>query len=165
MRRTDPSSVDDVCAGVWEIAWRRRDRLPADALPWLLTVARRVLWNHSRGTRRLAALRQRLVADGARVALPPDVPSDRPLREALAQLSASDRELVLLLAWEGLTHAQAAAALRIRPGAFAVRLHRARNRLARALADQGNAGPASSDQDSTAPANSSFSHPTPETTS
>ena len=55
------------------------------------------------------------------------------MHEALGQLSAEDRELVTLIAWEGLTPAQAAAALGVPPGTARVRLHRARTRLRAAL--------------------------------
>ncbi|WP_448641755.1 RNA polymerase sigma factor [Geodermatophilus sp. URMC 63] len=53
----------------------------------------------------------------------------RRVRGALGRLSAEDRELVTLVAWEGLTPAQAAVALGIAPGTARVRLHRARTRL------------------------------------
>ena len=52
---------------------------------------------------------------------------------ALATLKEPDRELVLLVAWEGLTIAEAAAALGCTRAAAAVRLHRARKRLHHAL--------------------------------
>jgi RNA polymerase sigma-70 factor (ECF subfamily) len=55
------------------------------------------------------------------------------LRTALAVLSDSDRELLLLVGWEGLSQAEAATALRISHGAARVRLHRARKRALKAL--------------------------------
>jgi RNA polymerase sigma factor (sigma-70 family) len=48
---------------------------------------------------------------------------------ALDELSPEDRELLTLIAWEGLTPSQAAAALGLAPGTARVRLHRARTRL------------------------------------
>jgi RNA polymerase sigma-70 factor, ECF subfamily len=45
----------------------------------------------------------------------------------------SDRELLLLIAWDGLTPTQAATVLGIAPVTVRVRLHRARNRLRLAL--------------------------------
>ncbi len=48
---------------------------------------------------------------------------------ALADLSDTDREALLLIAWEGLTADQAAQVLGISRNAFGVRLHRARQRL------------------------------------
>ncbi len=77
------------------------------------------------------ALAERAAAHAAVAA--PDLAEAAGLRhdlaQALAGLSERDRELVLLVAWEGLTLAEAAAALGCRRGAAAVRLHRARRRL------------------------------------
>jgi RNA polymerase sigma-70 factor (ECF subfamily) len=61
----------------------------------------------------------------------------RRLRSALHTLSDSDRELLLLVAWEGLTSAEAAAVLGISKVAARSRLHRARHRALQAM--QGNA--------------------------
>jgi RNA polymerase sigma-70 factor (ECF subfamily) len=63
------------------------------------------------------------------------------LRAALAVLTDSDRELLLLVGWEGLSQAEAATALGISPGAARVRLHRARKRALGALAELGPGGP------------------------
>lgn len=134
LRRTGAAYADDVCAEVWLIAWRRMDRVPEDALPWLLGVARRVLANQRRGHRRLAALRDRIARDHPAEAAAPTIPGDRPLAAALGRLRPSDREALLLVAWDELTPGQAVAALGLRPGTFAVRLHRARGRLAEELA-------------------------------
>jgi len=64
--------------------------------------------------------------------------SETRLGRALASLSESDRELLLLLAWEGLSNEEAAGVLEIAPRALRVRLHRARRRLASALAQEGS---------------------------
>jgi len=53
--------------------------------------------------------------------------------EALASLSETDRELLLLTAWDCLSREQLAAAMGIPRGTVAVRVHRARRRFARAL--------------------------------
>jgi Sigma-70, region 4 len=45
----------------------------------------------------------------------------------------SDRELLMLIAWESLSVTEAAEVLGVRAGTVAVRLHRARQRFARAL--------------------------------
>jgi RNA polymerase sigma factor (sigma-70 family) len=132
----------DVVAETFTTAWRRRADLPVDpeeVRPWLFGIARRCLANATRSTHRATRLGERLAA-----ALPgTDVPDPARLHEhsvirqqvgeALQQLSAEDRELVTLIAWEGLTPAQAAAALGLTPGATRVRLHRARTRLRAAL--------------------------------
>jgi RNA polymerase sigma-70 factor, ECF subfamily len=62
-----------------------------------------------------------------------DAGDDPRVLQALGQLSAADRELLLLVAWEGLEPAELAQALDARPGTIAVRLHRARRRFAAAL--------------------------------
>ena len=48
----------------------------------------------------------------------------------LAALSPVDREALLLVTWDGLTPAQAAAVHGVTVATFQVRLHRARRRLA-----------------------------------
>jgi len=53
---------------------------------------------------------------------------------ALGSLRERDQELLLLVAWEGLSREQVAAVLGLAKGTVAVRLHRARRRLARARA-------------------------------
>ena len=53
---------------------------------------------------------------------------------ALERLRPPDRELLCLLAWDGLTPAEAAEALGISSATFAVRVHRARRRYDDALA-------------------------------
>lgn len=137
-RRSDAAIADDVVADVFLVVWRRLERVPDDPLPWLLGVARRVLANRRRSVRRAAALRVRLGAAGT---APAPRPSDHSVLAALSQLGESDRELLLLIAWEGLSQAEAAQALGIRRPAVATRIHRARQRLAEALANQDEALP------------------------
>ncbi|MGX5657862.1 RNA polymerase sigma factor [Geodermatophilus nigrescens] len=128
----------DVVAETFATAWRRRADLPADAeevRPWLFGVARLCLANAARSSRRAGRLGERLagaladadVPDPA--ALHEDGVLRRSVRAALDRLSPEDRELVTLVAWEGLSPTQAAAALGIAPGTARVRLHRTRARL------------------------------------
>ena len=51
------------------------------------------------------------------------------LFEALARLKDNERELLLLVAWDGLTHEEAAKVLGISRSAFTKRFGRARSRL------------------------------------
>jgi RNA polymerase sigma-70 factor (ECF subfamily) len=51
-------------------------------------------------------------------------------------LGQGDQEVLLLVAWDELRREQAAKVLGVSTGTFAVRLHRARRRFARALAAQ-----------------------------
>jgi RNA polymerase sigma-70 factor (ECF subfamily) len=59
--------------------------------------------------------------------------TDPALAAALARLNDADRELLLLIAWEALSPAEAAAVLGIKPATARVRLLRARRRLTQAL--------------------------------
>ena len=138
MRRCDPETADDVVADVFLTAWRRRDELPEEPLPWLLGTARRVLANHARGQSRHGRLLNRLAAE-PRTIVPPAVAPGREsarVQAALASLTESDRELLLLMAWDGLELGQAAEVLDVRPNTLAVRFHRARRRLSAALEAQ-----------------------------
>jgi DNA-directed RNA polymerase specialized sigma24 family protein len=117
---------------VFVIACRRLDQVPAEPLPWLLACARRVLANQRRSADRQRAVAARLTVTSAPAPPEWELGGDSLLR-ALAMLSERDREVLLLIAWEGLEPAQAAAALERSRATLAVRLHRARRRLAAAL--------------------------------
>lgn len=129
-RRVDPGAADDAVSEVFAIAWRRLDDLPEEPLVWLLGCARRVLAHQHRRTQRDTALIARLSAD---LSDKTAMPADGVLASALATLSERDREVLLLTAWEGLEPREAAKVLGCSRNAFAVRLHRARRRLASAL--------------------------------
>jgi RNA polymerase sigma-70 factor, ECF subfamily len=133
MRRCDPATADDVASDVFLVAWRRRAELPEEPLPWLLGTARRVLANHARGHSRRARLLDRLAAEPAGMVAPAGGRESARVQSALASLNERDRELLLLLAWEGLDLRQAAQVLGLRPNTLAVRFHRARRRLSAAL--------------------------------
>lgn len=132
--RRIPESARDVASEVFLVAWRRLDAVPVDAGPWLLGVARKVIANHLRESGRRRSLAERLRSRAAPPGGDPgDSVEDGGLRRAFGSLSAGDRELLALIAWEGLTPAQAAVALGVTRPTLAVRLHRARRRLAHAL--------------------------------
>jgi RNA polymerase sigma-70 factor (ECF subfamily) len=132
LRRVDePADAADVVAETFLVAWRRLADVPDDdaARPWLLGVARRALANQRRGARRRDGLAERLAQElAARVPEPAD-DEDRVVRRALANLAESDRELLLLAGWEGLTPAEIATVTGLRGVTVRSRLHRARGRL------------------------------------
>ena len=137
LRRAPRDMAPDVVAETFLVAWRRLDDVPADPLPWLYGVARRVLANARRSADRGLALEQRLAAAAVPAGL--GDPGERVgeaeiVRVALARLSERDRETLMLVAWEELSSARAARAAGCTRAAFAVRLHRARGRLAAQLA-------------------------------
>lgn len=133
-RRVDSQDADDVVADVFVIAWRRLRDVPEDPLPWLLGVARRVIANRWRSTTRDSALRDRIMFERPRIEPSPSTtPESREVLRALGAMREKDRETLLLVAWEGLTPAQAAQVLRVSPNTFSARLSRARRRFERAL--------------------------------
>lgn len=75
--------------------------------------------------------------------------TEEPALDALARLSASDQEVLRLVAWEELTHAQIADVLGISVNAVAIRLHRARQRFAATLPQTSDDGAKGSDRSRT----------------
>jgi RNA polymerase sigma factor (sigma-70 family) len=129
-RRVPPEAVDDIVSETFLVAWRRLDEVPEDPLPWLLTVTRNVAGTERRG----AARRQRLwlkAQSGHVEGYDPGEPetADGRVLSALAGLRERDREALTLVAWDGLTPAQAAAVLGEPSVRFRQRLHRAGRRL------------------------------------
>jgi RNA polymerase sigma factor (sigma-70 family) len=128
-RRASRDDVEDLAAETFVVAWRNMPRTIEHPLPWLYAVARNVLSNH----RRRAARSGLLAPDPATGDPAERIGGDRGLARAFARLSENDREAIRLVAWEGLSNADAARAAGCSGPAFAVRLSRARSRLAHAL--------------------------------
>jgi RNA polymerase sigma-70 factor, ECF subfamily len=137
LARVDPETAKDAVADTFLVAWRRLGEVPDPARSWLLGVTRRTLANQRRGLRR-----QRLVVERmTRTWVGPESSGESvegftersTVIAALNGLRANDRELLFLVAWDGLDHKEAAEVLNCSPRAFAVRLHRARRRLESAL--------------------------------
>jgi len=134
IRRAPAAAADDVVSDVFTVCWRRLQDVPEEPLPWLIGVAAHVLRTHRRTEVRRDRLRQRLT--DAENSSSWDAPAIEPVETvgaALAQMRDSDRELLLLIAWDGLSPTQAAGVLGVAPVTVRVRLHRARNRLRLAL--------------------------------
>ncbi|NLI19015.1 MAG: sigma-70 family RNA polymerase sigma factor [Actinomycetales bacterium] len=133
LRRAAPGDAEDLAAEVLTIAWRRREDVPDGAeLPWLYRTAGFVLANHRR---KMSAVPMAEPPETVDDEDPVDaVVADDQVRRALAGLSARDREVLLLHAWEGLGGEELAAALGISRGGADAALSRARSRLAAAWA-------------------------------
>jgi RNA polymerase sigma-70 factor (ECF subfamily) len=134
VRRIQRADVaDDVVAETFSIAWRRRDSLPDPARPWLLGVARNVIANEHRANRRRRALVERIEGstDGAASGENPadEVAERMVISNAFARLTEREREVLMLVAWDRLSSADAARVLGCTAVAFRVRLHRARRLL------------------------------------
>jgi RNA polymerase sigma-70 factor (ECF subfamily) len=146
--RVGPDIADDVTAETFLTAFRKRDRYDcgrADARPWLYGIATRLISAHRRAERRRIRLLARTPSPE-----PPepfeDMADDRISAErltvrlagAIANLSAAERNLLLLVAWTDLSYADAAEALGIAVGTVASRLHRIRKKILRALGHEGH---------------------------
>ena len=132
--RRVPGAADDLLAEAWLQAFAARrtfDPSRGSARGWLFGVARNVLSQHLRRAGRKAAVPGLEVTDPWQAvdqrldaaALAPE------LRRALDELPSEERELLLLVSWEQLTPAEAAAVVGIPAGTARSRLHRARGRL------------------------------------
>lgn len=140
-RRVPERDADDVVAQVFATAWRRFDEVPPapqDRL-WLFAVARNVVADHDRSSRRRSRLWFRLAQNAVTAATAPGLPDPRcePVLAAMNALRPADREALRLVLWDELTHAEAAAVLGCSANAFELRYRRARYAVRAAVARSG----------------------------
>ncbi|MDP9795171.1 RNA polymerase sigma-70 factor (ECF subfamily) [Catenuloplanes nepalensis] len=130
----NPAEAQDVTHEAYARAWQRWSRVGGYANPeaWVRTVARRLVF--SRWRRAQAAVRAY-----RQVGVAPSVPEPSPdsvaIAAALAALPASQRVTIALHYLADLTIAEVARELGVPEGTVKARLHRARAKLARHLAD------------------------------
>jgi RNA polymerase sigma-70 factor, ECF subfamily len=136
-RRAGRDDAVDIVAETFAIAWRRLDDVPGgeQSLYWLYAAARRVLANHRRAQRRRADLISAIESEPLAASTPPPAIESRRVAPALARLHEDERELLLLVAWEGLDASAVAAVLCCSQNAARIRIHRARRRFAEALVE------------------------------
>lgn len=137
-RRVDPVTADDVVAETFLVAWRRRDVVPSGhERPWLYGIARNVIRNSARSARRQQAFRETLRGLAHQKPYDPQPVDEQAevMRSALFGLSEDDREILMLVTWEGLSYADIGRVLDITANAVAIRVHRARKRLAEQVAE------------------------------
>jgi RNA polymerase sigma-70 factor, ECF subfamily len=125
----------DLLAETMLQAWRRSDAMPDQAerrRMWLFTIAANVLANHRRSARRRLALADRL-RDHLATTTSPDPAEASAVRDAVLRLHAAQRELVMLIHWDGFTIVAAAEILGLNPSTARSRYGAARDELRRAL--------------------------------
>ena len=131
-RLQDHEDAADALGETLLVLWRRRSRVPDDVegtRQYAFGIARNVLASARRGRMRRRQLADR-ISEQLAVAWSEHPPStDADLETALGTLGERDRELVLLVAWEGFGVAEAGAVLGLKPDAARQRYSRARTRL------------------------------------
>ena len=143
-RTGDAAMAEDVTSVVFLEAWRRRDLVVLEqrsALPWLLGVANHTSRNATRSLRRYTHALKRL--DGRRVVPSDDTVVDRidaetswhVVSDVVKDLSESEREIVLLVFWSGLSYEATAVALGVPVGTIRSRVSRTRRKLQLQLGD------------------------------
>lgn len=129
--------AEDVVAETFAVTWTRIGEVPTgrEGRLWLFGTARLVQANQHRGHRRRAGLFERIrrATGPAEGHVEADLAERERIEEALARLNSTDREILLLNVWDGLSAADIAVALEINVAAVWKRLQRARERLACAL--------------------------------
>ena len=134
-RRVGRDAADEIADETFLVAWRRFEDVPPEPLPWLYGVARHVVQRYRARFAREAAAEDALSRERPISAEPPEG-SGEVLWDAWQDLREADREVLALIAWEELPVAEAARALGCSAPVFSVRLHRARRRLERLLAQR-----------------------------
>lgn len=135
-RSADPLTAENVLSEVFLKAWRHADHLPEDPVPWLLLTAKTTLYDHWRaeGRRERLAHDVHLISRDDTQPGADDLAVDRAmLQSALRALAQADREALLLVGWDGLSHADAAKVAGCSVMAFKARVNRARHRLTQLL--------------------------------
>ncbi|MDQ1484742.1 MAG: hypothetical protein QOJ62_435 [Actinomycetota bacterium] len=138
--------ADDATSQTFTEAWRRRDAVEVDdsLLPWLFAVANNVCRNLARSGRRHAHLLSTIPQVGPVVDHADEVASriddERQMQQVLAalrKLKQSDRDVIAMCDWEGLSYNDTARALGVAVGTVKSRLSRARQRLRESVVDLG----------------------------
>jgi len=144
-RRLGASAADDLVAETFLAAFRRRSAYDigrSQARPWLFGIAATLIARQRRSEQRLYRALARTGLDPLPEPIADQVVrrvaaqgQQRRLAAALAGLSGAEREVLLLLAWGGLSYEEIAEALGVPVGTVRSRLHRARGKVRKVLGD------------------------------
>lgn len=142
-RRLGRQVADDLVAETFLTALAKRrqyDLSRPDARPWLYGIATNLVSRHWRAEARELKLRDRVPVGDAEAGHAERVAEQvtaqamgKLLATALAGLAVAERDVLLLIAWEGLAYDEVAAALDIPVGTVRSRLNRARRKVQRTL--------------------------------
>ncbi|GAA3661535.1 RNA polymerase sigma factor [Microbacterium marinilacus] len=133
----EQDEVDELTAEVFVVAWRKLDPRRPMSLPWLLRTAD----NKLRDRTRSASSRARALDALSRGLQSPKQPlhplEALALRQALAKLTARERQVVVLTYWDELSAGEVAEALRCSQASVWTTLSRARAKLRKQLEANG----------------------------
>lgn len=147
VRRVGRTTAEGLLGELFRTAFEARVRFDperASALPWLYGIASNLLLKHHRTEGRRLRATARLASEpmangaGERVAETAGARATlEHVAEAIEELSASERDVLFLFAWEELGYQEIALALDVPVGTVRSRLHRARERLRERIAPSG----------------------------
>ena len=140
LRRASSADAEDACAETFLVVWRRIDEIPPapKTLPCLYGIARKSLSNQARAFYRRGRLHTKLTNLGMAPAIDPMLvvvqrSDDKVVTDAVRRLKSLDREIVMLDVWEGLSRSEIAEVMGMTRAAVDQRIHRAYQKLSRAL--------------------------------
>ena len=137
-RRTDPATADDVLAETLLVCWRRAEELPEEPLPWVYGVARNCLRNAERAARRQERVAARIVAlDPPAESLPGRRTATRSSPMPWPRCAPTTPSCCACGRGSSWTPAEIAVVLGVTANAVAIRLHRAKRKLASGLRKTG----------------------------
>ena len=137
-RLTDREEAADLLGQTMLTAWRRVEKMPADVerqRMWLFVIAANTLSNHRRTWQHRLALADRL-RDHLAASTPASEFGDaHAVRDAVLRLHNAQRELVMLIHWDGFTIVEAAEILGLNPSTARSRYATAKESLRTALVE------------------------------
>jgi RNA polymerase sigma-70 factor (ECF subfamily) len=149
-RRVGYDQASEVASETLALAFAKRGSFRAeavDALPWLLGIASNLILHQRRRFARYLSAVERASADTRTIDPEGDLGSAgrrldaaadwARMRAALLRLPDTDRELLLLVAWDELSYEEAAGVLDLPLGTVRSKLHRAKARLRELLEPNG----------------------------
>lgn len=142
-RAMDLDAAPEILNDTLLVAWRKRERLPADAIGarmWLFVVARNCVRNHDRAWNR-RRMREGPLSELTEAVMTSADEGGAEVRKLVLDLPDKYRELVMLVHWDGFSIAEAAHMLGLGQSTARTRYARARDRL-RAQIDDSLSPPA-----------------------
>lgn len=128
--------AEDVTADIFTVVWRNIDKVPPppERRTYVFGIAWRQVRRHRQKLWRRRGLQRRLEAEwtaggAAGRAAPVHDARQELVYAAVQRLPAAERDALLLVLWDGFSHAEAGQVLGCTANAVALRLHKARARL------------------------------------